>query len=127
MVAECLFEFLLHQLIACTEESTRKSGVVDEDEIREVVAQKIESMGFDVGFRFMERCAQGKLIGLAVRGPLPLARMPQQYAHTARARPQLIPRRMASSWSSFCARIFGRRFSISRSTSCRRTTGAYSC
>ena len=32
-VAECVFEFMLHQLIACTEESTRKSGVVDEDEI----------------------------------------------------------------------------------------------
>ena len=66
-VAECVFEFMLHQVIACTEESTRESGVVDEDEVREIVALKIESIGYDVGFRFMERCAQGKLVGLAVR------------------------------------------------------------
>ena len=38
----------------------------DEDEVREIVASKIESLGFDVGFRFMERCAQSKLVGLAV-------------------------------------------------------------
>lgn len=65
-VAECVFEFLLHQLIASTEESTRKSGVVDEEEVKEIVALKVESMGYDVGFRFMERCAQGKLVGMTV-------------------------------------------------------------
>ena len=65
-VSACCFELLLHQLIACTEESTRSSGVVDEDEVREIVASKVESLGFDVGFRFMERCAQSKLVGLAV-------------------------------------------------------------
>ena len=63
-VAESALQLLVHEVVAATERSAVNSAdVTTGPETSALVAHaKLEALGYDVGFRFVERVAQQRLV-----------------------------------------------------------------
>ena len=64
-VAECCYELLLYQMmetVAKVVEEREAEIYPGEPERREVIATRIEAMGYDTGYRYIERATQAKML-----------------------------------------------------------------